>query len=108
MITGHYLKLATLQLRVLKRSAVYADADEEPYVRHAAKVDVEMLRREVTAVMAAAAEDEALIELLDGMLERIEKSPHQSRQRTLMAQKLEEAQDRLYRALGYKETAQSS
>lgn len=101
MITGHYRKLAELRARLLTRSAVYADVDAQAYERHSAKVDMEMLRRQsITPLESAVAEDEALILELEGMLERLARSLHQSSDRSLVITKLEEAADRLNRSLG--------
>jgi hypothetical protein len=108
MIKGHYQKLAELKARLLLKSAVYADADEQPYMRHAAKVDSEMLRRELADLMTVVAEDEGYIELLEGLLDRIAESKHQSRDRSLVTTKLEEAVDRLYRSLGDEEVISES
>jgi predicted nucleic acid-binding Zn-ribbon protein len=103
MIKGHYQKLAELKARLLLKSAVYADADEQPYMRHAAKVDSEMLRRELAGLEQVVADDENLISQLEEILDRLAESKHQSRDRSLVGVKIEEAVDRLYRSLGDEE-----
>ena len=102
MTPGLYQDLEKLQARQRKRREVAADSDAEPHVRHAGKVDAEILTTEILQTTSAILENEEFASQIQGQLNRLSVSAHKSRHRSLVITLLEQAQDRLRRELGNK------
>lgn len=104
MIQGLHYDLCSMQEQTALKLEVANDTFAAPITADNANDDAIRLQREIEKTKAAIAEDESIIEDLQTLITRLEKSLYKTRHRSLLITHLENAQDRLRRELGDKAT----
>lgn len=99
-INGLQMQLSKARADLGRMTARADDAELSPQDQHTAKNAVPRLRDDVSDLEQAIAENTALIEDIEAMIQSLRDSKHPSARRTIALRKLEEASDSLRRELG--------